>query len=111
MFGYVDKYRLDFIVENCDIMIAMLIPFTIVHPKCQQLIEEICDIVQKDLSLTIRINFLSIYIHVYLNETADVHQKCMKFLTENTRLSLNLLLKSNIKVFQFALLTATIQFI
>lgn len=99
MFGYVDDYKLDFIVDNCGIMIAMLVPFVIKNEKCLQLIEEISDIVQKDLTSTIATSFLSIYTNLHLNETTDVSEKCIQFLMAKTDRSLNILLKSDIKVF------------
>lgn len=98
MFGYVDDYKLDFIVENCGPMIAMLIPFVIKHEKCLPLIVEICDIVQKDLRSTISSSFLSIYTNLYVNEEADVSEKGMNFLVQKSNLPLKVLLRSDIKV-------------
>lgn len=99
MFGYIDDCKFDFIVDNCGIMIAMLVPFVIKNEKCLQLIEEISDIVQKDLTSTIATSFPSIYTNLYLNETAEVSEECIKFLVRKTNRSLNILLKSDIKVF------------
>lgn len=76
----------------------MIIPWSIRHEKCLGLIEEICDIVQKDLSSTICSSFLSIYTYLYLNESTEMNNKCMNFIIQNTGNSLYHLLKSDIKV-------------
>lgn len=98
MFGYIDDCKLDFIAENCGTMIAMLVPFVIKYEKCLRLVEEICDIVQKDLASTIAVSFLSIYTNLYVNEATDVSEQCLQFLVQKTARSLNVLLKSDIKV-------------
>lgn len=99
MFSYVDECKLDFIVDNCGIMIAMLTPFAIKHEKCIRLIEEICDIVQKDLASTIAASFLSIYTILYLNETADTSEQCLQFLVRKSGRSQKKLLKADIRVY------------
>lgn len=63
-----------------------------------ELIEEVCDIVQKDLATAISSSFLSIYIHLYLNNSTEENSKCMDFIIQNTGSSLYLLLKSDVKV-------------
>lgn len=99
MFRYADDRKLYFIADNCGIMIAMLTPFAINSAKCIRLIEEICDIVQKDMASTIGDSFLSIYTNLYLNETADTSEKCLQFLVRKSGSSQKRLLKADVRVY------------
>lgn len=76
----------------------MLIPWKIKYEKCARLIEEICDIIQKDLTTTLCSSFLSIYTYLNLNETAEVNSKSMSYVMQSTENSLHQLLKSDVKV-------------
>lgn len=63
------------------------------------MIEEICDLIQKDLPSTLSDAFLSIYTHLNLYETKDITSKGIAFVNEFTENTLNQLLKSDVKVF------------
>lgn len=97
MFGHANE--MDFISEHHGILLAMLIPWAMKNNKCIDMIEEICDTVQKDLPTVLCSSFLSIYPHLYLNETAEINNKSMQFIVQSTDNSLYHLLKSDTKVF------------
>lgn len=96
LFGYGDEKQ--FINEHYGTILATLIPWSIKHDKCFGLIDEICDIIQKDMSTTLCSSFLSIYSHLYLHESAETNNKGMDFILNKTEHSLYHLLKSDTKV-------------
>lgn len=98
MFGYAEDAKLMFIVDNCAIIIAMLLPFAMQFEKCLQLVEEICELVNKDLSSIIPGSFLSIYTYLNVNEPIDVSQKCVDFLCQKASQTMKILLNADTKV-------------
>lgn len=98
MFGYTNENKQDFIVEHNMTILAMLVPWSMKHEKCLDLIVEICDIIQKDLSTTLNNAFLPIYLHLNLHESEDTKTKGMDFLISNADNSLYDLLKFDVKV-------------
>lgn len=97
MFGYPEDKQ-EFIVEHSGIILAMLVPWSIKQDKCLNMIIEICEIIQKDMSSTLSNAFLPIYLHLHLHESEEIKKKGMDFLLQNVDNSLYFLLKSDIKV-------------
>lgn len=104
MFGYSDEKQ-DFIVEHNGIILAMLVPWTMKKEKCFDLVVEICEIIQKDMLTMLTNAFLPIYLHLHLYETEDIRRKGMEFLLANTDNTLYGLLKSDIKVSLYNILS------
>lgn len=96
LFGYSDEKQ--FITEHYGTILATLIPWSMKNKKCIGLIDEICDIIQKDVASTLSSSFLTIYSHLYLQETAEINNKGMDFILSKTDNSLYHLLKSDTKV-------------
>lgn len=123
MFGFRDA-KGEFIMQNHDIILAMLIPFSIrvmhaegaeirlkpihlktlenilrsQHESCSELVDETCSIMQKDRNAILIAAFLSIYKYLYLNETPEIYGKCMDFFLQDPETSLSRHLKFDIKV-------------
>lgn len=76
----------------------MLVPWTMKQDKCFELVEEICEIIQKDMATMLTNAFLPIYSHLNLYENEDIRNKGMEFLLQNAENTLYGLLKSDIKV-------------
>lgn len=81
----------------------MLVPWSIKHEKCSELIVEISDIIQKDMPSTLSNAFLPIYLHLHLYEPEDIRKKGMDIVLQSADNSLYGLLKSDIKVHFLAL--------
>lgn len=97
LFGY-SAEKADFVNEHYSILVATIIPWAMKHEQCLGLIEEICEIIQKDLSTVLCSSFLCIYPHLYLYETAEINNKGMQYIVQQTENSLYHLLKSDAKV-------------
>lgn len=99
MFGYNDEKQ-EFIVEHNGILLSMLVPWSMKQEKCFDLIVEICEVIQKDMALTLENAFLPIFLQLNLHENDDIKKKGMDFILSNQDHTLYGLLKLDIQVFK-----------
>ncbi|XP_063533871.1 serine/threonine-protein kinase ATR [Cydia strobilella] len=88
-FGFVG-YR-DFISKDVHHFLPYLMPYSVIVKQVPAMIEEIASLVQCSVSDFLIDRFPHVYVHVYLNETKEVAQKCnntIEKLTKTTTLSL-----------------------
>lgn len=73
-----------FIYENHSLLLAHLLPFVVQYSQCEQILKDVCDVLQTDLSTTLVNSFPVIYQCLFLNEPDEIHQKCGQLITETT---------------------------
>lgn len=95
-FGFVG-YR-DFISKDVHHFLPYLIPYSATISEVPSMIEEIASLVQCSVSDFIVERFPLIYVHVYLNETSSVADKCYVVLERMTRCSILSLIKKHFRV-------------
>ncbi|XP_068631581.1 serine/threonine-protein kinase ATR-like [Battus philenor] len=95
-FGFVG-YR-DFISKDVHHFLPYLIPYCVTIKEVPLMIEEIATIVQCSVSDFIIERFPLIYVHVYMNETNAVAEKCYSVIEVMTRCSVLSLVKKHFRV-------------
>ncbi|XP_053674519.1 serine/threonine-protein kinase ATR [Anopheles nili] len=88
---------LDFVSKQYKIMMAMLLPWCLKLPKCENLLREISVIVRKDLVAMLSASFLTIYTYLFISETVDITNQCIEYIMKLTGNSFFHLLHSDIK--------------
>ncbi|CAG5050354.1 unnamed protein product [Parnassius apollo] len=95
-FGFVG-YR-DFISKDVHHFLPYLIPYSVTIMEVPSMIEEIASLVQCSVSDFIVERFPLIYVHVYLNESNAVADKCYSVIERLTKCSILSLIKKHFRV-------------
>ncbi|XP_031765193.2 serine/threonine-protein kinase ATR isoform X2 [Galleria mellonella] len=95
-FGFVG-YR-DFISKDVHHFLPYLMPYSVTIKEVPSMIEEIASLVQCSVSDFLTERFPHIYVHVYLNENAEVSKKCFDVSERLTKTSILNLIKKHFRV-------------
>ncbi|XP_058065656.1 serine/threonine-protein kinase ATR-like [Anopheles bellator] len=87
----------EFASKNYKLMMAMLVPWCLRFPKCEDLLREMAVIVRKDLVVMLSVSFLTIYTYLFISESADVTKRSIDYIIKLTGNSFFHLLHSDIK--------------
>ncbi|KAJ6637162.1 Serine/threonine-protein kinase ATR [Pseudolycoriella hygida] len=74
----------DLMKDDFAVITAMVFPFALKHPKCQELFQSICALTNLHLDLLFARSFTQIYVYLHLRQPADVTENCLKFIAEKT---------------------------
>ncbi|XP_049538761.1 serine/threonine-protein kinase ATR-like [Anopheles darlingi] len=87
----------EFVGKHYKIMMAMLLPWCLRYPKCDELLRELAAIVRKDLVAMLSMSFLTIYTYLFISEETEVTYRCIDYIMKLTGNSFCRLLHSDIK--------------
>ncbi|XP_052873346.1 serine/threonine-protein kinase ATR [Anopheles cruzii] len=87
----------EFVSKYYKLMMAMLVPWCLRFPKCEDLLREMAVIVRKDLVVMLSVSFLTIYTYLFISESADVTKRSIDYIIKLTGNSFFHLLHSDIK--------------
>lgn len=95
-FGYLNTK--DFVAQECECMLRFLIPLVATMPRVKELIVEIADLVEMELSQLLISKYKGIFLYVYLEEPENVCNESMKYLERETGMSGSMLRKNNFRM-------------
>ncbi|XP_058118303.1 serine/threonine-protein kinase ATR-like [Anopheles ziemanni] len=87
----------DFVGKHYKTMMAMLLPWCLRFPKCDDMLSELAAISRKDLVTILSTSFLTIYTYLFISETPEVTNRCIEYIMKLTGNSFFELLHSDIK--------------
>ncbi|XP_035920016.1 serine/threonine-protein kinase ATR [Anopheles stephensi] len=87
----------DFVGKHYKIIMAMLLPWCLRVPKCDDLLREVAIIVRKDLVAMLSVSFLTIYTYLFISESVEITNNCIEYIMKLTGNSFFHLLHSDIK--------------
>ncbi|XP_035792224.1 serine/threonine-protein kinase ATR-like [Anopheles albimanus] len=88
---------IEFVGKHYKIMMAMLLPWCLRYPKCDELLRELAAIVRKELVAMLSMSFLTIYTYLFISEETEVTYRCIDYIMKLTGNSFCRLLHSDIK--------------
>ncbi|XP_062565656.1 serine/threonine-protein kinase ATR-like [Armigeres subalbatus] len=87
----------NFVTKYYKIILAMLLPWCVKRPKCEDLLQELANIIRRDTTLLLSNSFLTVYPYLFINESASITNQCIDYIMKNTGNTLVHLLHSDIK--------------
>ncbi|KAG4077877.1 hypothetical protein HA402_013811 [Bradysia odoriphaga] len=88
MLGYTHLKR-DLMKNDFAIITAMVLPYALQYPTCQELLQSICALTNLHLDLLFARSFIQIYVYLHLRQPPDVTENCLKFISEKTGKTVN----------------------
>ncbi|GAB0096643.1 Serine/threonine-protein kinase ATR [Sergentomyia squamirostris] len=87
----------DFIFFNMKVILAMLLPWCIQHPRCENLLQEVCINLRKEPRELLSGAFVTIYIYLHLNHSPSNAAKCIDYILRKTNHTVYELLNQDIQ--------------
>uniref|UniRef100_A0AAG5CQS0 Serine/threonine-protein kinase ATR n=1 Tax=Anopheles atroparvus TaxID=41427 RepID=A0AAG5CQS0_ANOAO len=94
---FVCRDAVDFVCKHYKTMTAMLLPWCLRFPKCEDMLTELAAIIRRDLVAILSTSFLTIYTYLFISETPEVTNRCIEYIMKLTGNSFFQLLHSDIK--------------
>lgn len=88
----------DFIVQEGRYLLPFLIPWIVKLPYLKALLDSISDMTLVPTSELIANQFGNIYPHIFINETDEVYEKCLKFLRSISKTDVATLRRKHFRV-------------
>lgn len=97
----------DFVAQECEYLLRSLVPLTVKMPRVKDLISEIADMLEMELSQLLVSKYKGIFLHIYLTVPENVREQAIAYLEKETRMSGPVLRKNNFRV-SFCLVSTSV---
>ncbi|XP_055847877.1 serine/threonine-protein kinase ATR isoform X1 [Episyrphus balteatus] len=87
----------EFICKYYKILTAMILPYCVKEDRCKGLLVQLSQATDNSISHILTASFLNIYSHIYLNESAEIGNKCIDLLVRCTGSSLSSLMHTDVR--------------